>query len=84
MPGTQMHKNEAVEMTERAASEIEDLRRQVDRLLPKADAYDRLCQVLDLLPKPPRGYSEDVARMPRKRIGELQAPPPPVPAAPAA
>lgn len=74
MPGSEMHKNEAVEMMNRAASEIEDLRRQIDRLLPKAEAYDRLCQVLDLLPKRSQAYGEDVARMLRKRIGELQVP----------
>jgi len=69
-----MTNKEAVEMMQRAASEIEELRRRISQLEPKAHAYDSVAQVLRLLPQPSVGYGEDVAWMLRKRIKELQAP----------
>lgn len=69
---------EAIEMMNRCAIEIDDLRRTIERLRPKADAYDRMSQVLDLLPRSTQGYSEDLANRLRKRIGELQSRPNPV------
>ncbi len=65
-------RKEMIEMAGRAASEIETLRAQIGRLAPKADAYDRLSQVLNLLPQPQQGYGEDVAHMLRRRAEKLQ------------
>lgn len=61
-------RKEMIDMATRAAAEIEGMRAEIGRLAPKADAYDRIAQMLDMLPKPSRGYSEDVAWMLRKRI----------------
>ena len=63
---------EAVEMMQRAIHDIEDLRRRVAQLAPKADAYDKLAIVLELLPKPSVGYGEDLVWILQKRIKELQ------------
>lgn len=67
MPG-----NEAIEMMKRAAGEIRELRATIERLKPKAHAYDQLSAVLGLLPQPSQGYGEDVAWMLDKRIAELE------------
>lgn len=67
-----MHDKQAIEMMERCIHEIEDLRRQVERLEPKAHAYDSVATVLRLLPQPPQGYGEDLVWRLRKAIGELQ------------
>ena len=63
-----MEQREAIEMMERASNEIKDLRRTIERLAPKAEAWDRLGQVLNLLPKSGRGESEDVAWMLDHRV----------------
>lgn len=46
-----MDVKEALEMMNRCKHEIMDLRAQIDRLTPKADAYDKLAIVLGLLPR---------------------------------
>lgn len=66
-----MNDKEAVEMMKRASAEIKDLRRQINRLAPKAHAYDNLSAVLRLLPQQGQGYSEDVAFLLDRRIEEI-------------
>lgn len=72
MATNSMNEREQIEMMRRASSEIKNLRGQIDRLAPKADAYDKLSQVLALLPQPSRGYGEDVAWLLDKRISEIE------------
>lgn len=64
---------EQIEMMRRVSSEIKALRSEIDRLAPKADAYEKLSQVLALLPRPSQGYGEDVAWTLDKRIAEIEA-----------
>lgn len=67
-----MSNKEAIEMMQRSMHEIQDLRARVATLAPKADAYDKLAIVLELLPKPSVGYGEDLVWRFQKRIKELQ------------
>jgi hypothetical protein len=48
------------------------LRAQIDRLAPKADAYEKLSVVLNLLPKPSQSYGVDLAFMMEKEINKLR------------
>ncbi|MDN3278804.1 hypothetical protein QWJ07_31395 [Frankia sp. RB7] len=68
---------EAIEMMQRCKSEIISLRAQIDRLKPKADAYDNLAIVLSLLPRQSVGMGEDVVWTLDKRIRELTPKPTP-------
>lgn len=68
---------EAVDMMVRCKNEIIGLKAVIDRLRPKAEAYDNLAAVLRLLPQPGIGMGEDVVWILEKRIRELT--PPPVP-----
>ncbi len=72
-----MSNQEAVEMMRAASREIKDLRATIERLTPKADAYDKLSIVLELLPQKSRGYGEDLAYKLDRRIEELTATPKP-------
>ena len=63
---------EAIEMMIRCKQEIITLRTTIDRLKPKADAYDNLVVVLSLLPRPSVGMGEDLVWTLDKRIRELQ------------
>lgn len=67
-----MNDKEAIEMMQRCSSEIKELRATIDRLAPKAHAYDQLSVVLGLLPQKSQGYGEDLAWTLDKRIGELK------------
>lgn len=69
--GNEMTNVEAIDMMRRCSSEIKMLRQQIAELTPKAEAYDALLTVLDLLPKPSRGMGEDLAWTLDKRIREL-------------
>lgn len=62
-------------MMNRCKNEIAGLRAVIDRLRPKADAYDNLASVLRLLPQPSQGMGEDVVWILDKRIRELQPEP---------
>jgi hypothetical protein len=62
---------EAIEMMNRCKHEITALRAELDRLRPKADAYDNIASILSLLPQKPRGMSEDLVWTLDKRIREL-------------
>ena len=68
---------EAIEMMNRCKHEIMGLRATIDRLKPKADAYDNLASVLRLLPQPSVGMGEDMVWLLDKRIRELTPPPAP-------
>lgn len=71
---------EALQMLARCKEEIQSLRAQIDRLRPKADAYDNLAIVLGLLPRQSMGMGEDLVWVIEKRMRELKeaaAPPPP-------
>ena len=68
---------EAVEMMNRCKHEIASLRAEIDRLAPKAQAYDNIASILRLLPQPSRGMSEDVVWVLEKRIRELTPQPAP-------
>ncbi|MGE0212276.1 MAG: hypothetical protein AB7S41_11325 [Parvibaculaceae bacterium] len=63
---------EAVEMMNRCKQEILTLRATIDRLRPKAEAYDNLAILLGLLPKPSIGMGEDLVWTLERRIGELK------------
>jgi hypothetical protein len=62
---------EAIEMMNRCKQEIVGMRATIDRLKPKADAYDNLVVVLGLLPRPSIGMGEDLVWIIDKRIREL-------------
>ena len=74
----EMSKREALEMMARCKEEILLLRSRIDRLQPKADAYDNIAAVLRLLPQPSAGQGEDFVWRLNKRIQELQSEPAPV------
>lgn len=67
-----MNDKEAIEMMQRCKHEIMDLRREIDRLRPKAEAYESVAQVLALLPQQSRGMSEDMVWALDKRIREIE------------
>lgn len=71
----EMTNAEAIEMMNRCKHEIMQLRSTIDRLKPKADAYDNLTAVLRLLPQPSMGIGEDMVWILDKRIRELQPKP---------
>lgn len=66
-----MSNQEAIEMMSRCEREIAALRATIAQLQPKADAYDNIAIILDLLPKRSQGMSEDLAWVLRRRIEEL-------------
>jgi hypothetical protein len=70
MPETMSNK-EAIDMMVRCKNEIIGLKATIDRLQPKADAYDNLATLLRLLPRPSVGMGEDVVWVLDKRIREL-------------
>lgn len=65
---------EAIQMMNKCKNEILSLRAAIDRLKPKADAYDNLVVVLGLLPRPSIGMGEDVVWTLDQRIRELTPP----------
>jgi hypothetical protein len=72
-----MRDSEAIQMMKRASDEIKTLRRTIDQLAPKADAYDAIRQIQDLMPRRTQGMSEDVAWLLDRRIKELETKPEP-------
>lgn len=66
-----MNDKEAIEMMQRCRHELISLRRQIEQLAPKAEAYDNIATVLRLLPRPSVGMSEDLVWTLEKRIREL-------------
>ena len=67
--------SEAIEMMNRCKAEIISLRTIIERLKPKADAYDNLATIVRLLPQPSVGMGEDLVWILDKRIRELQTNP---------
>ncbi len=67
---------EAIDMMQRCKEEILTLRGRIDRLQPKADAYDNIASVLRLLPQASVGMGENIVWILDKRMRELN---PPVP-----
>lgn len=65
---------EFVEMMRRCREEIKSLRAEVERLRPKAEAYESLQSVLRLLPQPNLTCGEDLVWRLNKRIDELTKP----------
>ncbi len=76
-----MSDNEAIEMMQRCKHEITILRQQLEHLRPKAEAYDNLAAVLNLLPRPSVSMGEDLVWTLDKRMREL-APKPAEPVRP--
>lgn len=66
---------EAIQMMNRCKSEIIGMRATIDRLTPKAEAYDNLVIVLGLLPQRSVGMGEDLVWVLDKRIRELETKP---------
>lgn len=66
-----INNKEAIDMMVRCKEEIRSLRATIDRLKPKADAYDSVATILRLLPQPSVGMGEDVVWTLDKRIREL-------------
>jgi hypothetical protein len=66
-----MSNREAIEMMNRCICEIKDLRAVIDRLRPKAEAYDNIATVLHLLPRQSTGAGEDLVWVLNYRIREL-------------
>lgn len=71
MPAETITNQEAIEMMNRCKAEIVGLRATIDRLQPKADAYDNLAIVLHLLPRASQGMGENLVWILDKRIREL-------------
>jgi hypothetical protein len=72
----EINNKEAIEMMNRCKQEIIGMRATIDRLRPKADAYDNLVVVLGLLPRQSVGAGEDLVWIIDKRIRELTPKPP--------
>jgi len=72
---TEMSNAEAIQMMNQCKHEIMNLRAQINRLKPKADAYDNLASVLALLPRQSVGMGEDMVWTLDKRIRELEPKP---------
>ena len=56
-----MTANETIDIMERCSQEIKSMRRRIGELETKANAYDSICIILGLLPRPSVGYGEDLA-----------------------
>ncbi len=67
-----MNDREAIEMMQRCKSEIVSLRNEIDRLRPKADAYDSIAHILSLLPRQSQGMGENLVWILDKRIREIE------------
>lgn len=67
-----MTDKDAIQMMQRCAEEIKTLRRINAELAPKAEAYDTLRQVLNMLPQPSQGYGEDLVWKLESEISKTQ------------
>lgn len=66
-----MRDHDVIQMAQRCAEEIKSLRRIIAELEPKAEAYDTLRSVLNLMPRPSVGMTEDLVWRLEKQIAEL-------------
>lgn len=67
-----MDNKEIINSLNAAVEEITSLRGRLAILIPKAQAFDGIMQILDMLPQQPQGYGLDIAWQLRKLITELQ------------
>ena len=70
-----MTNKEAIEMMQRCAAELRQLRKERDTLVPQAEAYRVMRDIVGLMPQPARGYGEDLVWILEKRIKELESKP---------
>lgn len=63
---------DAAKALTRSVIEIKDLRCQLSLLRPKAEAYDMLYKVLNLMPSAPQVFGDDVVWFIEKEIERLQ------------
>lgn len=70
-----MTDNDVIDMVQRCIEEISMLRAANAELAPKAEAYDTIRSILNLLPRPATGYGEDIVWRLKKQIAELQPKP---------
>lgn len=68
-----MNDRDAIDMARRCAGEIKMLRRHIAELAPKAEAYDALLSVLNLLPRPSQGHAPDLVWQLERQITDLEA-----------
>lgn len=71
-----MTNSEGIEMMNRCINEIGALKAQIERLRPKADAYDNIAIILRLLPQQGQAMGEDLVWALKLRIRELTPPTP--------
>lgn len=69
-----MDSKEAKQMIQRCINEIEQLRGEIGRLRPMADAYQLITKILGLVPGPSVGYGEDLVWILKKRLREIEEP----------
>lgn len=67
-----MHDKEAIDMMQRCKGEIVTLRKQIDYLQPRAEAYEKISQVLGLLPQQGVGMGDDLVWRLDKKIKEIE------------
>lgn len=63
---------ETIQMMQRCSDEIKMLRARIEVLRPKADAYEKLSIVLNLLPQQAQSYGEDLAYMLDREIRKMK------------
>jgi hypothetical protein len=61
----------AISLLQQCVHEIRSLRRQINDLSPKAEAYEVVCAAL-LGPRPSKGYGVDLAFTVEARIAEMK------------
>ncbi len=77
MKPKQFTNSEAVQLMNQCIGEITMLRAEIGRLAPKAEAYDVLCKVVDMIPDiRPRSASVDLVWSLQCRIEDIEAPEP--------
>lgn len=69
-----MNDKQVIDMAQRCIEEIEQLRRVNAALAPKAEAYDLLKSVVDLIPcRNNRGEGEDIVWRLKRQIADIKA-----------
>ena len=69
-----MENAEVLQLIHRCTSEIKDLRKQIDYLQPKAEAYDALLTVLRMVPHGgTMGMGEDLVRLLDRKVRDIEA-----------
>jgi hypothetical protein len=65
---------EFIEVMRKSCAEIRMLRSEIERLKPKAEAYDMLVPIIRQLPQPSYGQSEDLVWELERRIDRMEKP----------